>query len=344
MTDERLCEAAGCFFNEPYQIHVMGRSSGYSNSYLARVTDQWGQLWCLRQWTDTTEERMRFIHHSLTHSRAQGFTGVPQLAPTRSGETLLLLGNAWFEAQEWIAGGPAYRLAYDANQRMPNTAWHFTMEERRAVTSALANFHASTETLQPLARKHSCLAQVASVLQQAQIQPQGPSEMRPASRSLEDKAAISLWLELLPVVTAHLQQQVTDHIFMLDQEGIICHNDLWPDHVYFAAGSFCGFVDFGALTFTSPVMDLAQLILHFGGWQTCEEVLTVYTSYRSLSIQDVAMLPIVAVSDLISEGYWSLSQLRDDTLPEPEAAAHWHNLHILLPSLKALAEAFNLKN
>ena len=338
MADERLYEAAGFFFNGPYQIQVMGRSSGYSNSHLARVTDQWGQLWCLRQWTDTTEERMRFIHHVLTHSRAQGFTGVPQLAHTRSGETLLLLGNAWFEAQEWIAGAPAYQLADDTNQRTPNTAWHFTGEERRAVASALADFHASTETLSPLARKHSCCAAVASVLQQAQIQQQGASAIRPASRSLEDKAVIRLWFDLLPVVTTHLQR-ITDHISTLEQEGIVCHNDLWPAHVYFADRSFRGFIDFGALTFTSPAVDLAHLILHFGGWQTCEEVLTVYTSCRPLSTQDVAMLPIVAASDLISEGYWSLSQLRDDNLPEPEAAAHWHNLYVLLPSVKALAEA-----
>lgn len=340
MADERLYEAASYFFNDPYQISSIGRSSGYSDSRLARVTDQRGQLWCLRQWTDTTEELMRFVHQVLTHSRAQGFTGVPQLAHTRSDETLLLLDNAWFEAQEWIAGSPAYRLAGpEASHRTPNTAWHFTVAERRAVNSALADFHASTETLQPLFRKHSCMVQVASVLQQAQIQQQVAPELRPASRSLEDMAVMRLWLDLLPVVTARLHRRATDHISIGEQEGIICHNDLWPDHVYFADGSFRGFVDFGALTFTSPAIDLAQLILHFGGWQTCEEVLTVYTSCRPLSTQDIGMLPIAAASDLVSEGYWSLSQLRDENLPEPEVAAHWHNLHMLLPSLKALAEA-----
>lgn len=340
MADERLYEAASYFFNEPYQISSIGRSSGYSDSHLARVTDQRGQLWCLRQWADPTADLMRFIHQVLTHSRAQGFTGVPQLAHTRSGETLLLLDNAWFEAQEWIAGGPAYRLAgHEASHRTPNTAWHFTVEERRAVTSALADFHSSTETLQPLFRKHSCLAQVSSVLQQAQIQQQVASELLPASRSPEDMAVMILWLDLLPVLTAHLQQRATDRTFILEHDGTICHNDLWPDHVYFADGSFRGFVDFGALTRTSPAIDLAQLILHFGGWQTCEEVLTVYTSYRPLSTQDTGMLPIAAASDLVSEGYWSLSQLRDDKLPEREVTAHWHNLYMLLPSLKALAAA-----
>lgn len=71
----------------------------------------------------STAEQMRFIHQVLLHSRMQGFTGLPRLAYTKTGETLLLLDNLWFEAQEWLTGGPLYGLETPlARQRTPNIA------------------------------------------------------------------------------------------------------------------------------------------------------------------------------------------------------------------------------
>lgn len=48
MTNDLLYEAATHFFDDPYQISIVGDSSGYSNGRLAHVTDKRGQWWCLR--------------------------------------------------------------------------------------------------------------------------------------------------------------------------------------------------------------------------------------------------------------------------------------------------------
>lgn len=265
MRSDRLYEAANYFFDAPYHLTLIGSSSGYSDSRLARITDSRGQRWCLRQWVDITEDQIRFIHDVLMQSRAHGFAGVPRLAHAETGESLLLLEDAWFDAQEWLAGGPAYGLGMqDTNQRTPNTAWNFTPEERRAVVIALAAFHASTETLQPRLRQQHIAEHIMSMLQQMPTQQQLALEARRVTDSPANKMLISQWVDLLPRLTTYLHGQVTANT-LIQGASVICHGDLWPDHVYFVVGSFSGFTDFGALTVTSPAVDLAQLILHFGG-------------------------------------------------------------------------------
>ena len=78
------------------------------------------------------------------------------------------------------------------------------------------------------------------------------------------------------------------------------------------------------------------IILHFGGWQTCEEILFAYTTTCSLPGQDRALLPFIAAYDLVCEGIWAMQGLQRAGVSPIEQAAHWHNLKFLLPSLEAL--------
>ncbi len=339
MPSDPLIEVANAFFVEPQQIELIGDSSGYSDSRFAKVMDRRGQAWCLRGWTNTTAEQMRFVHQVLIHSRAHGFVGLPQLAYTQSGETLLSHNGVWFEAQEWLTGGPCYQLQMAVvKQRTPNTAWHFTTAERQAVTMALAAFHVSTTTMQPLPARSSLLVQFLSIVQQAQSQALMSAETGYTGNNIEDQTLVARWRRLLPVMVSILQARLTASWEERDDGNVICHGDLWPDHVYFSNGAFRGFVDFGALAFTTPALDLAQLILHFGGWPSCVEVLAVYTNGRPLSAHDRRIIPIVALADLVSEGYWSLGQLGNDSTPAHEQAAHRHNLRFFLPSAEALVK------
>lgn len=333
MVSDPLIEAATYFFAEPYRIELIGDSSGYSNSRFAQVTDQQGQVWCLRGWADSTVEQMRFIHQVLVHSRTHGFAGLPHLAYAKTGESLLLLDNVWFEAQEWLTGGPLYQLETPATkQRMPNTAWNFTVAERQPVVAALAAFHASTATLQPLVKGPSLSSQILSLLEQV------PAETVYTGSIKADQTLVDQWVSLLAAMGNGLRTSITADRKEAENGAIICHGDLWPAHVYFNNGVFCGFVDFGALTFTTPAIDLAQLILHFGGWQSYGEVLAIYTHIYPLAAVDMNMIPIAAALDVVSEGYWALEQLCTGHTSAQVTAAHRHNLRFLLPSLEALVE------
>jgi Ser/Thr protein kinase RdoA (MazF antagonist) len=285
---------------------------------------------------------MRFIHQVLIHSRTHGFVGLPRLACTQTGETLLSHNGVWFEAQEWLTGGPRYQLQMSVvNERIPNTAWNFTTAERQAVTTALATFHASTATLQSASTKSSLHTQMLAIAEQGQSQAPAAVAICHAGSSSEDPMLVARWRSLLPIMMNVLQARLTASWEERDDGNVICHGDLWPDHVYFNSGAFRGFVDFGALAFTTPALDLAQLILHFGGWQSYDEVLAMYTNSRPLSTSDRDIIPIVALFDLVSEGYWSLGQLCNDSTPAHEQAAHRHNLRFFLPSAKALVKEFS---
>jgi Ser/Thr protein kinase RdoA (MazF antagonist) len=103
---------------------------------------------------------------------------------------------------------------------------------------------------------------------------------------------------------------------------VLCHADLWPAHVRFEGDSFAGFADFESLAFASPAMDLAQLVGHFGGWQTFDPVLGAYGASAPLKKGDIASLAPEAVADLTAEGLWALEALygrSGDASPAQEA-------------------------
>jgi Ser/Thr protein kinase RdoA (MazF antagonist) len=140
---------------------------------------------------------------------------------------------------------------------------HGRSQLRQAVAIALAAFHASTATLQPMRKASPLQAQVMLMVEQAQMQEQVAAAIALIG-SIEEQTVVVRWRSLLPVLINYLGASIAVEQEGIEDGDVICHGDLWPAHVYFSNGAFRGFVDFGALTFTTPALDLAQLILHFG--------------------------------------------------------------------------------
>ena len=114
------------------------------------------------------------------------------------------------------------------------------------------------------------------------------------------------------------------------------HGDLWAPHVFFDGSSFTGFVDFESLAWDAPALDLAQVILHFNGWEDRAIVLEAYAAHRPLTAIDHQLLPAAAVLDLAGEGLWSLGTLAEGAGQPPHRDRHIANLRALLTSLQAL--------
>ena len=97
------------------------------------------------------------------------------------------------------------------------------------------------------------------------------------------------------------------------------------------------------MAFAPPTLDLAQLVAHFGGWETRAEVVLAYERFAPLEDRHRAALPSEVVADLAGEGLWSLKALYAGPSTGPTGAqrtAHEHNLRVLLGCLeKALGEA-----
>lgn len=114
----------------------------------------------------------------------------------------------------------------------------------------------------------------------------------------------------------------------------MCHGDLWAPHIYFVGAEFSGFVDYERLTLATPAFDLAQVILHFNGWQSREAVIAAYDQRHLLNPEDKALLPAAAILDLAGEAYWSSDMLYDGAHAQRDKTAYMTNLKSLLESLE----------
>ena len=90
------------------------------------------------------------------------------------------------------------------------------------------------------------------------------------------------------------------------------HHDLWPSHVLWIRGGrdggggparLGGIIDFAEASAGSPLVDLAHLVTHFGGWtaERAETAMGIYGDVRRLSPDERRLLPAVATLDLIAQ-------------------------------------------
>ena len=339
MAGSDLRKAAGCFFEEPYDFIELGGSSGFSRSVFARVEIS-GMAWCVRRWPPGFgESRLRFVHSVLARCRSKGFTGVPALADTSRGDTVLNLGGNLFDAQEWLVGRPvSSRTSRETS--MPNPVCHLPDAQLKTLADALARFHQATggtpendQEKMPLSRRLTRISPGA----------EGRDDLLAAGVRLrgtgEDRRVALRWLDLLPEALAFAGATLRDHPGVAGNVSSLGHGDLWASHVYFDGTSFVGFVDFESLGFGSRTFDLAQLILHFNGWASYDTVLNAYEKVSQLEEEEKMTLPAAAIIDLAGEGYWSLGALYGKNSAELDyrrARVHATNLRALLRSLESI--------
>lgn len=90
---------------------------------------------------------------------------------------------------------------------------------------------------------------------------------------------------------------------------VATHGDLWPTHVV-ADQTAVRLIDWRTARFTTPLIDVAQLIAHFNGWSaaTLEEVIGSYLSVRMLSADERRLLPVFGALDLAVETGYILAE------------------------------------
>ena len=337
--------AARHFFAAPPRAAVtpLGAAAGHSGSGFARV-EVAGRAWCLRRWPPGFDRaRLDFIHRVLARSRAGGFGGVPALATTDAGGTVLDLDGHLYDAQEWVRGAPLDDRPGAADRSRPaaNAVRPVPGETLNSLAAQLARFHRSTADLRPsaLAEQHPLDRQLAALsaglAERCQVL---EVAVRESERSVGRRVAMG-WLAVLPRAVALAERALRAHPGAARSVSTLCHGDLWPRHVFMDGAQFGGFVDFERLVFSSPAFDLAQLVVHFNGWGARAAVVDAYAAIAPLGDDDRAVLPAAAALDLAGEGLWSLGELYgagrgpDDGA---DRATHGANLRLLLASLEAV--------
>jgi Ser/Thr protein kinase RdoA (MazF antagonist) len=328
---ETMREAADRLFPSGYRLDWLGGSTGYSGSAFARV-EAAGDAWCLRRWPRRVSgRRLAFVHRALATSRAAGFAGAPALARTAAGETVVRAGGALHDAQGWTPGTPL-AAATRAGLRWPNRVEPASAAHLAGLGAALAAFHASTAGLAPDAG--ATTAPLAQSLRETRRAVEAVLARRPPRSDAGPDAAefAAAWRDALPVAVAAAAGALERHPAVATDAGTLCHGDLWPAHVFVVGATVSGLVDFEGLAFSSPATDLAQLVLHFGGWAARDVALAAYQAVRPLDGATVACLPAAAVLDAAAEGAWALAALG---APRERArrAAHLANLRDLIGPL-----------
>jgi aminoglycoside phosphotransferase (APT) family kinase protein len=326
-------EAAARYFPDGYVLTPLGGSTGYSGSAFARVEAE-GAAWCLRRWPRRVgARRLAFVHRALALSRASGFRGVPTLALTRQGTSAVRVGSSLYDAQEWLAGAPLGAPSADRGPS-PNRVRAYPAARLVELAAALARFHGSTTGMptEGTTRSFPLVAVLAEV--EAAVE---PSTGTPAPRgaAADEDDLVDAWLKALPRAVRSAARTLARHPALATDAGTLCHGDLWPNHVFVAGGGFSGFVDFESLGFASPLADLGQLVLHFGGWDARLAVLEAYDRVRALPAGSADCLSAAVALDAASEGTWALTALRARP-SRAQREAHLANLRDLLAPLRVL--------
>jgi Ser/Thr protein kinase RdoA (MazF antagonist) len=338
-----LADAAHHFFTEPYTLRVLHGAAGLSGSALAHVITR-DAHWCLRHWPAAVQRsRLAFIHRVLTTCERQDVPGIPRLATMPEGQTILELDGALFDAQTWVPGSAAGRVT-KATGPQPNLAAPLPPARLVAVARALARFHSATKTMRPESSdEYAPLSkQLADFVRQDVLRVGRLSVSVQQLPAGADRAWALHWIALVLRTAYRLTQVHSIDAGTLEATPVVGHGDLWPGHTFFHGTTFTGFIDFERCAFTSPTIDIAQLIVHFNGWESCEMVIDAYTGIRPLSAAERNLIPIAAALDLAGEAVWSLAMLYDDdhhTMHRGAGAMHHRNLNLLHSSFIQVLES-----
>lgn len=341
VSDPALIEAARRFFPDFTRIEPVG-----ARRHLARVETPSG-AWCVRRWPDgTPRERIAFVHRLLLASRAGGCELVPQPAQLPdTGSAELLLDGAWFDAQSWMPGKPHTRgrEIFDATGRLIHWPEPLPPGTLPAVAESLALWHRATETLArertvPVARLDA-IARAVSISWGGQRQ-----RLRPSAATTPH---IQRWLRTSEQVMRAGTAALASASYLRGAHRVIAHLNLWPAHLLFAPDGerprLTALLDFAEAAVSSPLVDLGQLLTHFGGWTVAaaEEAIGAYASVIPLTPDERRLLPVVAGLDAIVEtGRLLTLAYASGVRPESaDADTLRHGAVAMLVSLENLAPA-----
>ncbi len=338
--DGALGEVARRFFPGGRIVHLLGGSTGHSGSIFARA-EAAGGAWCLRLWPPGFDKgRLRDIHRSLIGIRANGFAGVPKLAATPADETMVEVSGRLADAQEWVAGRPLSAVSPAKGAAMPNVVVAASPQRLENLALALAGFHRAGTGV-PVQGEHRLPSLSERLAGLAVEVPRCGEALMEASRVADapiERELAARWLggmhEALDIARTAAKRLPAPP----GTGEVLCHGDLWPAHAHFEGDAFVGFTDFESIAVAPPAFDLAQLVVHFGGWGRRKQIIRAYESASPAGGETRAALPVEAVADLVGEGLWSLGALYGRTergLEPTQRAAHLANLASLISPLES---------
>jgi Ser/Thr protein kinase RdoA (MazF antagonist) len=269
---------------------------GFSGVQLWRLTTPRGEF-LLRCWpSEQTEgERLRWVHAAIHFAATHGFPRLADPLPTHQGDTLLWLGQRFWEAAPWLAGEADFRQSPRLNKL-------------RAAAVALAEFHVAIAGFEPDTAKQPMpgirernvrirqwidgrLDQLQLAVEQAVRTASEEDELPQLARQILASAPAVMQVILDSLTSAMTCRQTLQP----------CLRDIWYQHVLFQGDEVTGLIDYGALRRDSIATDIARLIGSLAGDETIgwQAGLDAYQTVRRLSPMERGLVAAYDLSSIL---------------------------------------------
>jgi Ser/Thr protein kinase RdoA (MazF antagonist) len=316
------------------------------NGGLVRVETPSG-VWSVRRWRPgTTEDQIRFVHDHLRALRGADIEIVPEVRTLADGGEVFVRDGVLYDAQSWLPGSPIARQAPERGPGVEHVNLPLSLPPAQQVEliEAVARLH---EASAPLARTRSVpevpLAAVAGAVRDAWERAR--VRLRPVAPM---SPHVQRWIRAGERALRVAMRDVAEAPAIYRDASVVAHNDLWPVRVLWSRpgrgdeggtrlSGIVGWVDAAA---GSPLLDLAQLVGHFGGWTatTAEDAIGAYVAVRRLGPDERRLLPAVAVLDLVAEAGWLLSVAYADPSEREASSQLRDGVESIVSSLEQAAE------
>ena len=262
-------------YDLPGPIHpqFLGNHGGFSGAKLWRIPTLRGES-CLREWPRENPQRLFQIHGLMAQARRAGLTYVPEVYPTRNGETIANHQGQLYDLQSWMPGKADFWLR-------PNQA------RLQFVCRALASLHRAW-------------------IPAARVMKPCPGWIRRRQKAREWLQLVSEGLKPNFLVFDPLAEEMEKAWDCLRQLGPWLHNTLfqreppvvwvqpclgdpWHDHLLFTGDQLTGLVDYGSVKEDHVGVDLARMLGSLAeedesGWQVG---LSAYQTQANLSAEEI---------------------------------------------------------
>ena len=293
------------FFQDLQQVTAVAGSA-----HLARVEGADG-AWILRRWPEGAAiPRVAFVHEALRLAREGNVDVVPEMASAVGGglaghPTIAVHDSRLYDAQRWMPGQVALRrptleVEGDSTVDLPGPLPDQLVLETAGL---IARFHAETSgALLVAGAPRSALGGFGAAANRVWRQ-----RLRDLDPLAPEVPAVRRW-------RAAARRVVTDALARIEEAGaagqateVVVHANLWPSHVLASPlnqrQAVMSIVDWTDAIGSSPLVDIAHLIVHFGGWtpENAEAVISAYHDVRPLRPAERRLLPAVAALDLAAQ-------------------------------------------
>lgn len=235
-------------------VRPLAGAGGYSGAEFWKIVDG-EESYCLRRWPPSfqDEEKLNWIHQVIMYAAADGCEFLPVPLRADGNQTWCKSAGCFWQLDPWVRGTASY--------------WTDPNDEKLAnAAQALARWHNSTTSFRQPSQPSASIQRRCDLLQEMldgkSGQPSGVSQIEHfcSQRIDADLYDIGVLIcdrfrKLAPVITDRLHQARNVEI-----QPQPCLADIWHDHVFFTGNRVTGIIDFGAMQYDSPTLDVARLL------------------------------------------------------------------------------------